>query len=275
MIRRDLTPDWLAQVRAAETVFASKSSREPDHELLRLMRDSGCWMVMVGFESASDESLRQMNKKQTVRDVVEATDLFHRYGIKVHGMFVVGVDTDTVEQADRTVRFANRVGIDTVQLMIETPLPGTRLYERAQAEDRIVTGDWSLYDGHHAVMRPARMHPHELQLATFRAMQRFYSWPHIVRPALHNFVARAPQLARVALRNRLPAQLPTLASLALRQRWQEMTGLLRARLPEPDLQALRDVLAVPALRAYGRRQLATWWSQEHSREYLDLLATLP
>ncbi len=46
-------------------------------------------------------------------------------------------------------------------------------------------------------------------------------------------------------------------------------------MPEPDLQALRDVLAVPALRAYGRRQLATWWSQERSQKYLDLLAALP
>lgn len=275
MIDRDLTPQWLAQVRAAETVFTSKSSREPDHELLRLMHDAGCWMVLVGFESASEEALRRMNKKQSVRDVVEATDLFHQHGITVHGMFVVGADTDTVEQADRTVSFARKVGIDTIQLMMETPLPGTRLYQQAMAENRVFTDDWSLFDGHHAVMRPARMSARDLQLATIRAMQRFYSVPHIALPAVRTVLSHAPQLALIALRNRLPAQLPTITSLALRRRWHELFTSLSNRITERDRRAIRDMLVVPVLRGYGRRQLEIWWSQQHSRAHLDFLAALP
>lgn len=275
MIKKDLTPDWLAQVRAAETVFAAKGSREPDHEMLRLMRDSGCWMVMIGFESVNEESLKQMNKKQTVRDVIDATNLFHKYGIKVHGMFVVGVDTDTVEQADRTVQFARRVGIDTVQLMIETPLPGTRLYQKAKQDGRLLTDDWSLYDGHHPVMHPAQMRPSDLQLATMRAMRRFYSLPYIVGPVVRNLVTQAPELLRISLRNRLPQQLPTLASLALKHRWNEISRTVRDRLPERDFRAFSDALAIPALRAYGRSQLAMWLSQEHTRAYLEALVALP
>lgn len=275
MIADDLTPQWLAQVRAAETVFASKKTREPDHELLRLMHDAGCWMVMVGFESVSEESLRQLNKKQTVRDIVDAVDLFHTHGIRVHGMFVTGIDTDTVEQADRTVTFAEHVGVDTLQLMIETPLPGTRLYQRAQAEGRIFTDDWALYDGHHAVMRPARMHPRDLQLTTLHAMRRFYSLPNIVLPTVRTLLRHAPELVRIALRNRLPARFPTLASLAWSHRWQQLLTELELRLPASDWRAVQDTFAVPALRAYGRGQLAAWWTQPHSRAHLDRLAALP
>lgn len=275
MVDRDLTPRWLAQMRAAETVFTSKVSRSADHDLLALMHSAGCWMVMVGFESVSEASLRQLNKKQTVRDVADATDLFHQHGIKVHGMFIAGIDTDTAEQADRTVAFAKQAGIDTIQIMTETPLPGTRLYRRARAEGRLITEDWALYDGHHAVMRPAQMHPRDLQLATVRAMERFYSLPRIVLPALRGMLRHAPEVARLTLRNRTPAQLPTLTSLARNHRWQELLNSLMARLPETDRRTLEEVLAIPMLRAYGRKQLAMLRMQEHSLAYLERLAALP
>lgn len=264
MIARDLTPRWLAQVRAAETVFASKSSRTADHELLRLMHDAGCWMVMVGFESVSAASLEQMNKRQTVDDIVAATDLFHRHGIKVHGMFIAGVDTDTVQQADHTVRFAKRVGIDTIQIMTETPLPGTRLYQRAQAEHRLITDDWALYDGHHAVMQPAQMRPGELQAAILRAMERFYTLPRVVLPAVRGLLQHAPELLRMTLGARVPARLPTLSSLARGHRWQRLLSSLTSRLPQADRRVVEEALAVATLRAYGRKQLANLRTQEHS-----------
>jgi radical SAM superfamily enzyme YgiQ (UPF0313 family) len=275
MIAQDVTPGWVAQVRAAETVFSSKARREPDRDFLALMRDSGCQMVMVGFESVSDESLARLNKRQQVRDIVESVDLFHEYGIRIHGLFMAGIDTDTAEQADRTARFAKRHGIDTIQIMIETPLPGTHLYRRAEADGRIVTADWSLFDGHHAVMRPANAHPYDVQLRTLRAMRRFYSLPHIAAPAVRDLVHRAPELARVALRNRLPARFPMLASLALRRRWHDLVGAVRANLPEADWQVVEDTFLVTALRVYGREQLGKWRQQEHSMAHLRFLASLP
>ncbi|HEU5155905.1 MAG TPA: radical SAM protein [Streptosporangiaceae bacterium] len=275
MIASDVTPEWLAQVRAAETVFASKAAREPDLELLRLMRGSGCWMVMVGFESVCEESLRQMNKRQQVQDIIESVDLFHAHGIKVHGLFMAGIDTDAPEQAEATVDFAKRHGIDTIQIMIETPLPGTRLFRRKEAEGQIFTKDWSLYDGHHAVMRPATMHPYDVQTRTVRAMRHFYSLPNIVLPAIRDFARHAPELTRLALRNHLPARLPTLASLALRHRWHELAEDLKARLPRSDWDDIEDMFAITALRAYGRRQTREWTRQEHTKAHLELLANLP
>lgn len=275
MIDADLTPGWAAQVRAADTVFASKRTREPDRHFLQLMRDSGCQMVMVGFESVSDASLKVLNKRQEVRDIVESVDLFHAHGIKVHGLFMTGIDTDPAEQADQTVRFAKRHGIDTIQIMIETPIPGTHLYGRASTEGRILTADWSVFDGHHAVMHPAGAHPYEVQMQAIRAMRQFYSLPHIAVPAVRQFLRQAPELVRASLRNRLPAKVPALASLALRNRWQELAGSLKERLPEADWQVFEEAFSVPALRLYGRRQLRKWRLQEHSLAHLRFLASLP
>ena len=72
--------------------------------------------------------------------------LLHEYGIKSHGMFVLGADSDDVQTVRDTVAFAIKNKIDTVMLNILTPLPGTRLYDEMAAEGRIIDHDWRNYD---------------------------------------------------------------------------------------------------------------------------------
>jgi len=275
MIATDATPEWMAQVRAAETVYASKSKREPDHEFLSLMRRANCFMVMVGFESVNEDSLDEMNKKQDVADIVRAVDLFHEHDIKVHGMFIAGLDADEVDAADRITDFARRHSIDTIQIMIEVPLPGTHLYKRVTADGRILTSDWSYYDGHHAVMAPARSSAADLQLAVVGAMERFYSMPRIVGPSVMGAIKEIPQIVRSALRPRSVPALPRLSLLMLRRRWHEALDLISDKLPTEDLRRLRRSFAVPVLRAYGREQLAKFRDQPRTLEYLEQLRALP
>ncbi len=172
MIAEDITPRWTAQVRADVT---------RDRELMELFRRSNCFYVYVGVESVNPDSLESYNKKQTVSDIENAISVFHEYGIRVHGMFVLGSDNDTVETVKQTTRFAKRNNIDTVQFMILTPLPGTEQYRELVDNDRLLTRDWGLYDGHHVVYQPARMSPFELQVNSAKAMASFYSIPQILK----------------------------------------------------------------------------------------------
>ncbi len=167
MIAEGVTPPWGAQVR-------TEAAR--DSELLGLMRDSGGKVVYVGFESINPQTLKLFSKRQTVENIVYSIRRFHDYGIKIHGMFVVGSDEDTVETIRETEQFAEKMGIDTIQMMILTPIPGSEDYKPfAQGKRPLLTRDWSLYDGHHAVHSPKLMSPYEVQTETFKAMRRFYS----------------------------------------------------------------------------------------------------
>lgn len=166
MIKENLTPSWTAQVR----VDAAK-----DRELLLLMKESNCYACYIGIESVNPYTLRAYRKSQTLDDIKRCIDEFHRFGIRLHGMFVLGSDEDSRETFDETVRFARSSGLETVQFMILTPLPGTALYRTLKEEGRILTEAWHLYDGHHVVFQPKRMNPFELQIRTLRAMGRFYS----------------------------------------------------------------------------------------------------
>ena len=169
MIDRNLTPPWGAQVRT-ETV--------DDAELLQMMRDSNCFNVYVGFESINPRTLKLFQKKQDLAKIERSIERFHQHRIRIHGMFVVGSDEDDVETIDATAEFALKHDIDSIQFMILTPIPGSpdwdHLYDRG--EKYVVSRNWSLYDGHHAVHQPRRMSPYELQTAAINAMAKFYSW---------------------------------------------------------------------------------------------------
>jgi anaerobic magnesium-protoporphyrin IX monomethyl ester cyclase len=273
MVQAGLTPGWYAQVRA-ETVYRPGSAREPDHDFLALMKAAGCQMVMVGFESTSDETLRQMNKRLQVRDIVDSIRLFHDHGMLVHGMFVAGADTDQAAQAGQIAGFARRHDIDTIQIMIETPLPGTRLYDRARADGRILTANWSLFDGHHAVMRPARTNPYQLQTSVLDAMNRFYSRRGIAAVGLTAAMHTAPALARLAASGQFASRFPALTRLAVRHHWRELCESLQTALTSADWDQLCRAFAVPALRAYGRGQLTRWKAQDRTRQHLAYLAGL-
>jgi hypothetical protein len=88
-----------------------------------------------------------------------------------------------VWQAARTVDWAVRVGNETTTFHILTPYPGTALYRRMEAEGRLLHRHWDLYDTRHAVYRPARMSPAELERGYWQAYRDFYGCRAILRAA--------------------------------------------------------------------------------------------
>jgi anaerobic magnesium-protoporphyrin IX monomethyl ester cyclase len=155
-----------------------------DKELLELMQKSGCKVLYIGLESVNPQTLLEFKKRQTVEEMEEAIRILHQHKIKVHGMFVLGGEQDDRETVMQTVRSAIRWKIDTVQMVILTPLPGTPLYDNLVAENRITTFDWSHYDGHHVVFRPNKMSVWELEFGVMlEAMPKFYSLLQVVKAA--------------------------------------------------------------------------------------------
>lgn len=152
-----------------------------NEELVRLMKRARCRSLAIGFESVNDDTLAAYRKGQTCDDIVRCIETLHKYGIWIHGMFMLGGDADGPDAAAKTVAFAKEHNIDSVQFLALTPIPGTSLYSRLEQEGRVFSHDWSLYDGHHAVIEPARMTPLELQLGLIKATREFYSLRRVLR----------------------------------------------------------------------------------------------
>lgn len=157
---------WTAQVRA-------DISREP--ELLRKMYKAGCNRFYIGFESINDSVLKSFKKSQTRSDIENAIKIIQDQGINIHGMFMLGEDNDNLKNIEETANFAIDFELDTVQFMILTPFPGTRIYEDIDRENRIMHSNWDYYNGMFVVYYPKNMSPHELQQASIEVYEKYYS----------------------------------------------------------------------------------------------------
>lgn len=153
-----------------------------NEELLSLAARSGCRGLLVGFETLSAKNLRHSQKGFNDPGCYqEIIDRFHSQEIALMGCFVFGLDHDTPTVFQQTARFVVEAKIDLPRFAIVTPFPGTPLFQRLKAEGRILTEDWSLYDGQHVVFQPANMSVQGLREGTERAWKQAYSFPAIWR----------------------------------------------------------------------------------------------
>jgi radical SAM superfamily enzyme YgiQ (UPF0313 family) len=136
-------------------------ARHPD--LLALMQKSGCAYLLLGFESVNQANLldihKGFNKAQDYRHVMET---LHAHGIVVQGCFVFGLDGDDSSVFPDTVEQVLDLKIDIPRYSIYTPYPGTALFKRMLAENRILSFNWDDYDTMHVVYRPIKMTPEQL-----------------------------------------------------------------------------------------------------------------
>lgn len=131
-------------------------------ELLGRVSESS---VHLGIESAGQKVLDSYNKRQKVEDIVKAIETLNRQKIKVNGMFILGADTEDQTTIEETHEFLRQNKLDSTTFSTLYPIPGTKLFERLNNEGRILTKDWSLYDGMHVVSKPKNLTPMELQKA--------------------------------------------------------------------------------------------------------------
>ncbi len=132
-------------------------------ELLDIMAGSGCVYLLVGFESGDQTTLqgirKNFNKVLHYRDLIAG---LQRRGITVQGCFVFGFDHDDTSVFESTVQLVQDLGVDIPRYSLYTPYPGTQLFQRMLAEDRILSFNWNDYDTMHVVIKPVKMTPEEL-----------------------------------------------------------------------------------------------------------------
>ena len=148
---------------------------------------AGLRSLFVGFETLTPANLVRSNKRQNLgRDYRAVADRLHGLGIMINGSFVFGMDDDGEDVFRRTVDWAIDNGITTATFHVQTPYPGTKLYARMEAERRLTTTNWDLYDTRHVVYRPARLRPEVLKDGYDWAYREFYRWSSIARASLEH-----------------------------------------------------------------------------------------
>jgi len=163
-----------------------------DGELLQAMRQAGINILAIGYESPIAEELKAMNKRLDPQEMVDLTRLYREAGFRVHGMFIFGYPMKegqsfhmtAEERLARFKRFIRRAHLDTVQVLLPGPLPGTELTRRLRRQKRIYPIDhvgWEYYDGNFPLFEPDEpLTAESMQNAVRRIMRWFYGPRHIL-----------------------------------------------------------------------------------------------
>ena len=154
-----------------------------DDEFLDLTAQSGCKQLFLGLESISQASMNEVHKTfNRVDHYAAILRRIHAHGIAVQAGIVFGFDSDTPAIFNETVDFLEQAGVQNATFNILTPFPGTRLFQRLEAEGRITSHDWGSYNSRSdVVFMPRQMSSQEL-LAGFQAVtRRFYSLNSILK----------------------------------------------------------------------------------------------
>ncbi len=192
MIQANLDKQWIAQVTI---------NMADDEELLRLAAKAGCVGVFIGFESTSAEGLAEVHKKYNLhgeRDFAASVRRIQRHRIAVAGSFIMGLDVDQPGIGQRIAATANSYGVDFLNALFLTPLPGTRLWDKMESEGRIAAdvfpSDWKYY----TLTLPVGHYSHLGRADILKEMERcnrgFYSLPRILRRVASNFWQRRQPL---------------------------------------------------------------------------------
>jgi len=197
MISAKLRKRWIAQVTI---------NLADDEELLTLAARAGCAGVFIGFESPTAEGLKEVGKKFNMingRDIAASVRRIQRHKILVVGSFILGLDTDEPGVGRRIAQAARLYGVDTLNTLFLTPLPGTRLWDEMKSQGRLAgssfPGDWRYYTLTFPVARYRNFSCREIVREMNTCEGSFYSVVSILRRVWRNVrYWRRPMSALVA-----------------------------------------------------------------------------
>lgn len=149
-----------------------------DPKLLKKMRLAGCYQIFYGVEAATQRLLDLIKKDITIEQVKNAFEWTKKSGIEALASFMIGLPTETVEEAYKTIDFAIKLDADYAQWAKTTPFPGTELYEICKRYGKILTEDWNKFTGFNEVVYVTSGRTKEDILRVEKdAFRRFYLRP--------------------------------------------------------------------------------------------------
>lgn len=126
-INKNWVKKFCEKVTPLNITWSINARADLSFKLLKKMKDSGCRVLVVGYESGNKKILKNIKKGVSIEQMKKFTKAAKKAGLMVHGTFVLGLPGETKETMEETYRFACDLDPETIQVTIATPLPGTEL----------------------------------------------------------------------------------------------------------------------------------------------------
>ena len=155
-------------------------------ETLKVLRDNGLRLLLVGYESGNQQILHNIKKGMRIEVAKKFTKDCHELGIKIHVTFILGLPGETKETIEETIKYATEINPHTMQVSLAAPYPGTFLYKQAVENGWLDKDHAELIDENGVQIAPLH-YPHLSHTEIFDSVETFY----------RRFYFRAPKIASI------------------------------------------------------------------------------
>ncbi len=146
--RKERTIELCKKLKPLNFTWSCTSRVTTDYDTLKAMKEAGCRLLIVGYESGDPQILKNIKKGATVDMAERFTANCKKLGLVVHGDFIIGLPGETRDSIRKTIDFAKKLDTETIQVSIAHPYPGTEFYDYAKKNDLITIDSMTDDTGH-------------------------------------------------------------------------------------------------------------------------------
>jgi hopanoid biosynthesis associated radical SAM protein HpnJ len=181
-IQKARTVELCAKLKPLGLTWSCTSRVTTDFETLKAMKEAGCRLLIVGYESGDQQILKNITKGATIERARQFTKDCHKLGLVIHGDFIMGLPGESHETINNTIAFAKELDVETIQVSVAHAYPGTELYDFA-VKNGFMVGDNKMVDegGHQlAQIQYPGLSADEIMSAVHRFYDEYYFRPKAV-----------------------------------------------------------------------------------------------
>jgi hopanoid biosynthesis associated radical SAM protein HpnJ len=181
-IQKARTIELCAKLKPLGLTWSCTSRVTTDFETLKAMKEAGCRLLIVGYESGDQQILKNIKKGATIERARQFTKDCHKLGLVIHGDFIMGLPGETHETINNTIAFAKELDVETIQVSVAHAYPGTELYDYA-VKNGFMVGDNKMVDegGHQlAQIQYPELPADDIMSAVHRFYDEYYFRPKAV-----------------------------------------------------------------------------------------------
>jgi hopanoid biosynthesis associated radical SAM protein HpnJ len=154
--------------------WSCNSRANVNYDTIKLMKDCGLRLFLVGYESGNQDILNRIKKGITVEEAKKFTQACKDVGVIIHGTFILGLPVETRETIEQTIRYAMDLDVFSIQVSLAAPYPGTELYEMARQNGWFAKKDKTDIIHDDGIQQSTLEYPGLTKEEIFEAVEVFY-----------------------------------------------------------------------------------------------------
>jgi hopanoid biosynthesis associated radical SAM protein HpnJ len=170
--RKDRTIELCSKLKKLNFTWSCTSRVTTDYDTLKAMKEAGCRLLIVGYESGDQQILKNIKKGATIDMAERFTANCKKLGLTIHGDFIVGLPGETRDTIRKTMDWAKKLDVETIQVSLGHAFPGTEFYDHAKKNGLVTIDGMQDGTGHQL---PNAVYPGMNEGELMEWVERFYS----------------------------------------------------------------------------------------------------